>query len=79
MPNDAWITDDPPTHGYYLATWIRADKLVVSELWFNPDANFKWWSTRAYLRDRNNQRPVDDAINQGVLAWMPMPEPYQSE
>lgn len=83
-----WRTGLPTSNGgYYLVAWRRcADPtpeqakhphptpVVVSELWFNPDANPKWWWSRGYAPVRQPRWP-DSAMNHEVIAWMPMPEP----
>jgi hypothetical protein len=67
-----WRRDDPPVHGYYLATWVcgRGDG-IVSELWFNPTGGGgkKWWASRGYFSQTTGVS-VD-----GVIAWMPLPKP----
>lgn len=68
-----WNTGDPPKHGYYLGAWRRANILIVSELWFNPDASPKWWTSRRYIGEPLSLR--GDAIRQGVVAWMEIPAP----
>jgi hypothetical protein len=77
-----WQTGDPPESGYYLAAWpggVTLDPygrhLVVSELWFNPDAYPKWWSTRGYVRDTRDRNPTAGAMKADIVAWMPMPDP----
>lgn len=69
-----WRLGDPSQAGYYLATWQHeSGRRMVSELWFNPDAVGHWYTTRAYLRDQTWGQL--SAVKR-VLAWMPMPEPY---
>lgn len=66
----AWRTDRPHKSGYYLAAWKRAEDVVVSELWFNPDSHGSgWWPSRGYLhQDWPSKQPVE------VVAWLPMPK-----
>jgi hypothetical protein len=68
-----WNREDPPKHGYYLAAWAAGGSVMVSELWFNPTASPKWWTSRRYIGEPLSLR--GDAIKQGVIAWMPMPPP----
>lgn len=72
-----WQRGVPPKHGYYLAAWQRGDRVVVSELWYNPDARPKWWLTRGYIGERS--RGMDGAVNYEVVGWMPMPEPPRDD
>lgn len=74
-----WITDKPPdNNGYYLGAWKTNNpymyEIIVSELWFNPDANPKWWFSRGYTGQPRNGGNRD-AVAGIVLAWMPMPDP----
>lgn len=69
MSTDAWRTDRPPDHGYYLGAWRRGGRWTVSELWFNPDSiGTGWWSTRGYLNEREHTTGTIP-----VEAWIPMP------
>ncbi|GAB5444858.1 MAG: hypothetical protein Fues2KO_52070 [Fuerstiella sp.] len=73
--DDGWRFGDPPKRGYYLATWVRDEKRVVSELWFNPNSSgpCSWHSTRGYLSERRTT--AGEGIR-SVLAWKPMPKPW---
>lgn len=72
-----WQKGEPDKHGYYLAAWRRADHtIIVSEVWYNPDAIFNWWINRGYTGDRRATRnQLDGALKEGIIVWMPMPEP----
>lgn len=84
-----WSYDVPPFSGYYLVTWyggtkivqecgsyISSPSLIVSELWFNPDAGSKWWVTdhariaKSYDATKSREIPSDL-----VIAWRTLPEP----
>jgi hypothetical protein len=79
-----WNTGWPPQSGYYIATWTTEPSFgrgrnVVSELWFNrPDSQRpegQWWPNRGYLSEIDRRGRSYEPLK-GVIAWMPMPEPY---
>lgn len=75
-----WQTGEPKeNHGYFLATWLRGIENVptVSEAWFNRPGRGvgEWWFNRGYTGERS--RGISGAIPGKVVAWMPMPEPFQ--
>lgn len=73
-----WTTGEPPKHGFYLGAWRSNNPLmheiIVSELWFNPDATPKWWFTRGYTGQSRSSSP-NDSVKGEVISWMPMPDP----
>lgn len=70
-PKAEWRTDKPSKHGYYLGAWLRGERWIVSELWFNPDSvSTGWWASRGYLEPGLSHH----SISVDVVAWMPVPE-----
>lgn len=74
-----WIEGEPEKSGYYLVAWKKANnQIVVSELWFNPDAIFHWWFTRGYI-GQFVHNGIKDALRKEIVAWMPMPDPPKEQ
>lgn len=63
-PTIPWRTDDPPETGYYLVTHLEGDDK-------RPAVGASWYSGDFIPQFRWN---LDD-----VIAWSPMPEPYNPE
>jgi hypothetical protein len=72
-----WQIDLPDKPGYYIGVWRQVDHtIMVSEVWYNPNAAYNWWINRGYSGDKRYTRDLlDGALKDGVIAWMPMPEP----
>lgn len=74
-----WQKGEPTKEGYYLIAWKPEAPLkqhiIVSEVWFNPDAIYHWWFTRGYLGQRRQYQGLNDAVKQEIVGWMPMPDP----
>lgn len=81
-----WRQDTPEKSGYYLIAWYggkvvgagEGNKryLVVTEVWFNPDARPSvWWLTRGYTGEPRSYTGNGHVPADQVVAWMPMPEP----
>lgn len=67
IPPMEWKKGRPTQAGYYLGAWDNGNnRLMTSELWFNPDSG--WWSSRGYMSGPMN---IGEEIK--VVAWMPMP------
>lgn len=73
--DDVWQKGEPPKHGYYLAAWRSGTLTIVSELWFNPDASPKWWTSRGYIDGYKSGYPLDYAMRHEVISWRPIPDP----
>ena len=69
-----WHRGNPPTSGYYLASWKFGNTRIASELWYNPETG--WWPSRGYLNSYiypiHNPQP---RLITTVYAWMPVPQP----
>lgn len=72
-----WQKGEPSEHGFYIGAVMKTDRtIVVQEVWYNPDAAYNWWTNRGYSGDRRFTRnPLDGALKEGIIAWMPLPEP----
>jgi hypothetical protein len=81
MNDMVWHKGEPDIDGYYLVAW-KANRahpnvtshVVVSELWYNPDAIHHWWFTRGYT-GQPKYGGMGDAMTREVVGWMPMPAP----
>jgi hypothetical protein len=70
-----WQKGVPEKHGYYLVAWRSSlTEVIVSELWYNPDAIYPWWFTRGYSGEPT-RGGVSGVLHREVIAWMPMPDP----
>lgn len=70
-----WQKGAPDKSGYYLVAWKRRNNhVIVSELWYNPDAIYSWWFIRTYANQKR-LGGLNDAMREEVIAWMPMPDP----
>lgn len=71
----AWQKGEPNKDGYYLVAWRAGPtQIIVSEVWFNPDAIYHWWFNRGY-NGQARLGGLNDALRQEVVAWMPLPDP----
>ncbi len=73
---ELWKTGEPEKDGYYLVAWKnRLGQVIVSELWFNPDAIYHWWFSRGYTGQLRAYAAYRDAMKNEIVGWMPMPDP----
>lgn len=63
-----WRTDDPPASGWYLATFGEGDRKMVGELRYEAGVRPHWFQ----LVEPKMNRPITN-----VIAWMPLPKPYE--
>ena len=71
-----WCKGEPDKPGYYLVAWRHANttQIMVSELWYNPDALYRWWFSRGYTGE-TPLGGIRGALTTDIVAWMPMPDP----
>ncbi len=74
-----WKTTPPEKHGYYLGAWkpARGTKIIVSELWFNPEGG--WFTGRGYMRNRGLEGPWRNSYPIEVIAWCEIPKYERKE
>lgn len=71
-----WQKGEPEKSGYYLVAWRKnSAQIVVSELWFNPEAIYHWWFSRGYIDEHALRSPLRYAMKNKIIGWMPMPDP----